>query len=194
VADLPVLDSAEQRVLGSLLEKEITVPASYPMTVNSVRIACNQASSREPVVDYDEDLVHSTLRTLKEKDLVALTWQGAGSRVVKYVQTFAQRRGIPPDERALLTVLLLRGPQPAGALKTRTERLHRFADRIDVEACLARMADSETPMVRELPRQAGQHDTRWIHLLGPVERMNAGDLPGICAPVRADAQDGAPLS
>ena len=70
MADLPVLDSAEQRVLGSLLEKEITVPASYPMTVNSVRIACNQASSREPVVDYDEDLVHSTLRTLKEKDLV----------------------------------------------------------------------------------------------------------------------------
>ena len=177
MADLPVLDSAEQRVLGSLLEKEITVPASYPMTVNSVRIACNQASSREPVVDYDEDLVHSTLRTLKEKDLVALTWQGAGSRVVKYVQTFAQRRGIPPDERALLTVLLLRGPQPAGALKTRTERLHRFADRIDVEACLARMADSETPMVRELPRQAGQHDTRWIHLLGPVELPEAAAVP-----------------
>ena len=177
MADLPVLDSAEQRVLGSLLEKEITVPASYPMTVNSVRVACNQTSSREPVVDYDEDLVQRTLRTLKDKDLVALTWQGAGSRVVKYVQTFAQRRGIPPDERALLTVLLLRGPQPAGALKTRTERLHHFADRIDVEACLARMAGSETPMVRELPRHPGQHDTRWVHLLGPVEVPEAATAP-----------------
>jgi uncharacterized protein YceH (UPF0502 family) len=154
VVDLPVLDAAEQRVLGCLLEKEITVPASYPMTINSVRIACNQTSNREPIVDYDEELVHRTLRALKDKELVALSWQGAGSRVVKYVQTFAQRRGLEPDERALVTVLLLRGPQPAGALKTRTERLHRFADRTDVEACLARMAASETPMVRELPRQA----------------------------------------
>jgi uncharacterized protein len=169
VVELPVLDAAEQRVLGSLLEKEITVPASYPMTVNSIRAACNQASSREPVVDYDEEFVQRTLRALKEKELVALTWQGPGSRTVKYVQTFAQRRGIAPDERALLTVLLLRGPQPAGALKTRTERLHRFADRTEVEACLARMAGGETPMVRELPRQPGQQDSRWIHLLGPVE-------------------------
>jgi uncharacterized protein len=177
VADLPVLDAAEQRVLGGLLEKEITVPASYPMTLNSVRIACNQSSSREPVVDYDEELVQQTLRALKDKDLVALTWQGAGSRTVKYVQTFAQRRGIPPDERALLTVLLLRGPQPAGALKTRTERLHRFADRAEVEACLARIAGSETATVRELPRQPGQHDTRWIHLLGPVDVPEAAAAP-----------------
>jgi uncharacterized protein len=177
VADLPVLDAAEQRVLGSLLEKEITVPASYPMTINSVRIACNQSSSREPVVDYDEETVHQTLRALKDKELVALTWQGAGSRAVKYVQTFAQRRGIPPDERALLTVLLLRGPQPAGALKTRTERLHPFADRDEVEACLTRMAGAETATVRELPRQPGQHDTRWIHLLGPVELPETGAAP-----------------
>ncbi len=179
VADVPVLDAAEQRVLGSMLEKEITVPASYPMSINSVRTACNQASSREPVVDYDEELVHRTLRALKDKDLVALTWQGAGSRVVKYVQTFAQRRGIEPDERALLTVLLLRGPQPAGALKTRTERLHRFSDRTEVEACLARMAGGETAMVRELPRQPGQQDSRWIHLLGPVEppEATAGPMP-----------------
>ena len=156
-------------MLGSLLEKEITVPASYPMSINAVRGACNQSSSREPIVDYDDELVHQTLRSLKDKELIALTWQGAGSRVVKYVQTFAQRRGMPPDERALLTVLLLRGPQPAGALKTRSERLHRFADRADVEACLARMAGSDTAMVRELPRRSGQQDSRWVHLLGPVE-------------------------
>jgi uncharacterized protein YceH (UPF0502 family) len=162
-----------------MLEKEITVPASYPMSINSVRTACNQASSREPVVDYDEELVHRTLQALKDKDLVALTWQGPGSREEKYVQTFAQRRGIAPDERALLTVLLLRGPQPAGALKTRTERLHRFADRTEVEACLARLASGETAMVRELPRQPGQQDTRWIHLLGPVDapEVAAGPVP-----------------
>jgi uncharacterized protein YceH (UPF0502 family) len=177
VADVPVLDAAEQRVLGSMLEKEITVPASYPMSINSVRTACNQTSSREPVVDYDEELVHRTLQALKDKDLVALTWQGSGSRVVKYVQTYAQRRGIAPDERALLTVLLLRGPQPAGALKTRTERLHRFADRAEVEECLARMADGETAMVRELPRRPGQQDSRWIHLLGPVETSEATASP-----------------
>jgi uncharacterized protein YceH (UPF0502 family) len=139
------------------------------MSLNAVRAACNQASNRDPVVDYDEDLVHRTLRALKDKDLVAMIWQGAGSRVVKYAQAFAQRRGLASDERALLTVLLLRGPQPAGALKTRTERLHRFADRADVEQCLARMAAAEPPLVHELGRQPGQQDTRWIHLLGPVE-------------------------
>lgn len=174
MVDLPVLDAAEQRVLGSLLEKEITVPASYPMSVNALRTACNQTSSREPVVDYDEDLVHQTLRSLRDKDLVAPTWQGSGSRVVKYVQTFAQRRGIEPDERALLTVLLLRGAQPAGALKARTERLHRFADRAEVEVCLARMAGHDPAMVRELARQPGQQDTRWIHLLGAVDSAAAG--------------------
>jgi uncharacterized protein YceH (UPF0502 family) len=178
VPDLPVLDAAEQRVLGSLLEKEITVPASYPMSINAIRTACNQTSSREPVVDYDEEVVQQALRSLKDKDLVALTWQGAGSRVVKYAQTFAQRRGIEPDARALLTVLLLRGAQPAGALRTRTERLHRFVDRTEVDECLARMADNDPAMVRELPRQPGQQDPRWIHLLGPVESVPAdGSLP-----------------
>jgi uncharacterized protein YceH (UPF0502 family) len=123
--------------------------------------------------------VHRTLRALKDKDLVALVWQGAGSRVVKYLQTFAQRRGLAPDERALLTVLLLRGPQPAGALKTRTERLHAFRDRSEVEQCLARMAAAQTPLVRELARQPGQQDIRWIHLLGPVETAlaPAGPIP-----------------
>jgi uncharacterized protein YceH (UPF0502 family) len=177
VTDVPVLDAAEQRVLGSLLEKEITVPTSYPMSLNAVRMACNQASSREPVVDYDDELVHQTLRALKDKDLVVLSWQGAGSRVVKHAQTFAQRRGLAPDERALLTVLLLRGPQSAGALKTRTERLHRFRDRGEVEACLARMAGAEQPLVRELARQPGQHESRWLHLLGPVEATAAHPEP-----------------
>ena len=192
MTDLPVLDAAEQRVLGSLLEKEITVPGSYPMSINSLRLACNQTSSREPIVDYDEDAVHRTLQSLKDKELVASVWQGAGTRIVKWAQTIAQRRGFAPDERALLTVLLLRGPQPAGALKTRTERLHHFAERGDVEACLARMAAADPPTVRELPRQPGQQDTRWLHLLGPVEtptvRETAVDRDSVLA-AGADARD-----
>ncbi len=179
VSDLPVLDAAEQRVLGCLLEKEITVAASYPMTINAVRTACNQSSSREPVVDYDEDLIHATLRSLRDKELAAPLWQGTGSRTVKYLQTFSQRREIAPDQRALLTVLLLRGPQPAGALRSRTERLHRFADRTDIENCLARMAAAEPPLVRELARLPGQHDSRWIHLLGPAETVEKTASPAV---------------
>ena len=133
VTDLPELDAAQQRVLGSLLEKEVTVPASYPMSVNAVRTACNQASSREPVVEYDEALVHRVLRELKELGLVAVTWADSGRRTLKYVQTLDVRLGLAADERALLTALVLRGPQAPGALRSRTERLHPFADRAEVE-------------------------------------------------------------
>lgn len=164
-----MLSIEEQRVLGSLLEKEVTVPASYPMSVNAVITACNQTSSRDPVTDYDEATVHRLLRALKEQDLVAVTWQDSGRRTLKYVQTIAARQGWESDERALLTVLLLRGPQAPGALKTRTERLHGFADRAEVEACLARMAAAEPPLVAEQPKRPREQDHRWIHLLGPVE-------------------------
>ncbi len=169
VSDLPVLSAEEQRVLGSILEKEITVPGSYPMTVNSIRGACNQASSREPVVDYDERDVHDVLRELKARELVAVTWADSGRRTLKYVQTIAARQGWAPDERALLTVLLLRGAQPPGALKTRTERLHGFADREEVQATLVRMAAADPPLVQEQPKRPREQDHRWVHLLGPVE-------------------------
>lgn len=156
-------------MLGSLLEKEVTVPGSYPMSVASVITACNQSSSREPVTDYDEATVHRVLRALKEKDLVAVTWQDSGRRTLKYVQTVAARHAWAPDQRALLTVLLLRGPAAPGALKTRTERLHGFTDRAEVETCLARMARAEPPLVVEQPKRAREQDHRWIHLLGAVE-------------------------
>ncbi len=180
---LPELSAEEQRVLGSLLEKEVTVPASYPMSVNAVITACNQTSSREPVTDYDEATVHRVLRALKEKDLVAVTWQDSGRRTLKYVQTIAARHDWSPDERALLTVLLLRGAQPPGALKTRTERLHPFADRSEVEACLARMAAAEAPLVVEQPKRPREQDHRWVHLLGPIEE--AAPPPRPCAAERA---------
>lgn len=196
VTELPQLDAAEQRILGSLLEKELTVPGSYPLTLNAVRTAANQTSSREPVTDYDERTVNETLKRLRDADLVTTTWAGAGQRAVKFAQTIAHRAGWTPAQRALLTVLLLRGPQPAGALKTRTERLYAFDDRAAVETELAAMAAAEQPLVRQLPRQAGQHDPRWIHLLGPVEHADgaapaepAADLDTVLAaggPARDD--------
>ncbi len=165
---LPVLTAEEQRVLGCLLEKQRTVPASYPLTLNSLRLACNQTSSREPVVDYSERTIQDTARTLKDRGLLRLVWAGAGSRVIKYHQLLDEVLELGEDERALLTVLLLRGPQAPGELKTRTERLHPFADRAVVADCLAGLAGREEPLVRELPLQRGQQDRRWVHLLGPV--------------------------
>ncbi|MBK8734106.1 MAG: YceH family protein [Actinomycetales bacterium] len=167
--DLPVLDPQEQRVLGALMEKELTVPASYPLTLNSLRLACNQSTSRDPVVDYSEnELVEVTLR-LQARQLVRLVRADSGARAVKYKQRLTETLALPEDERALLTVLLLRGAQAPGELKTRCERLQCFADRAAVEATLQAMASSATPLVRELELLPGQQDHRWIHLLGPVE-------------------------
>jgi uncharacterized protein len=178
-----VLDPAEQRVLGSLLEKETTVPGSYPLSLNSLRTACNQSTSREPLTDYGEDELQTLTLRLQERRFVRLVRQHGG-RTVKYAQRLSEALGVEGPERALLTVLLLRGPQAAGELKARTERLHPFGDRSDVEACLAAMATAETPLVRELPRIVGQHDNRWVHLLGPVE------LPAAAEPARDVLADG----
>lgn len=177
---LPKLTQEEQRVLGSLLEKEVTVPASYPLTLNALRTACNQTSSREPVVDYDERIIQDTVRSLKEKALAGVTWADHGRRTLKYAQIASENLALDPAERALLTVLLLRGPQAPGELRTRTERLHRFADRGEVESALQRMAAREDPLVKELPRRHGQQDARWAHLLG--------DVPGADAPAEVDRE------
>ncbi|GGF31643.1 hypothetical protein GCM10011519_01260 [Marmoricola endophyticus] len=176
-APLPVLDPAEQRVLGCLLEKEVTVPASYPLTLNAVRSACNQSSSREPVVDYDEPEVHAALRSLKDEGLVGVTWQDSGRRTMKYVQRAAVAWSLTDEARALLTVLLLRGAQQPGALRTRTERLHTFETREDVTACLERLAAAEPPLVARLERLPREQDHRWVHLLGPVEEAQAERAP-----------------
>ena len=147
-----VLDAVDQRVLGSLLEKQRTVPASYPMTLNALQTACNQSSSRDPVVDYDQPLLTETLRSLKERGLVRVVWADRGPRTLKYHQLLDERLALQPDERALITVLLLRGPQAPGELRTRTDRLHPFADREAVEAVLRRLAaltdDRPTPGAR----------------------------------------------
>ncbi|GAB3061110.1 hypothetical protein GCM10027053_24190 [Intrasporangium mesophilum] len=168
MSELPVLDPTDQRVLGSLLEKQATVPASYPLTANALRAACNQTSNREPVVDLDEETVERTARDLRERGLVRVVWSDTGRRTLKYHQILDEQLGLEPDERAILTVLLLRGAQAPGELRTRTERLHTFADRGEVEESLRRMAARSEPLVQELDRRPGQKDRRWVHLLGPV--------------------------
>jgi uncharacterized protein len=166
---LPRLEPTEQRVLGALLEKQVTVPTSYPLTVNALRTACNQSTSRDPVVDYSDQTVESSARALKGKGLVRVVWDGRGQRTLKFHQLLDEALGLDPGERALITVLLLRGPQSAGELRTRTERLHGFTDRAAVEDCLTRLACRQEPLVQELARLPGWQDPRWIHLLGPVE-------------------------
>jgi uncharacterized protein YceH (UPF0502 family) len=177
MSDLPVLAVEEQRVLGSLMEKQTTVPGSYPLTANALRSACNQTSNRDPVVDLDQQTVEQTARALKERGLVRIVWAETGRRTLKYHQVLDERLGLDRGERALLTVLLLRGPQTPGELRTRTERMSAFADRGEVEACLRRMADPARPLVRELERRPGQQDRRWVHLLGPVPQAAASVAP-----------------
>ncbi len=180
MSDLPVLEPDEQRILGSLLEKQTTVPATYPLSANALRSACNQTSNRDPVVDLDEQTVERTARALKERGLLRIVWAATGRRTLKYHQILDEHLGLGPDERAILTVLLLRGPQAPGELRTRAERLHPFVDRGEVEACLRRMAERPDPLVRELGRRPGQQDPRWVHLLGPVpEQATVAPTPTV---------------
>ncbi len=171
MSELPILDAEDQRILGSLLEKQTTVPASYPLTANALRTACNQTSSRDPVVDFDEHTVEQTTRSLKERGLLRIVWSDTGRRTLKYHQTLDERLELAPDERALLTVLLLRGAQAPGELRTRTDRLHVFNDRGEVEECLHRMAGRPQSLVHELELAPGQQDRRWVHMLGPVPQQ-----------------------
>jgi uncharacterized protein len=189
VSELPVLNPEDQRILGSLLEKQTTVPDSYPLTGNALRAACNQTSSREPVLELDQETVEGTARSLKERGLLRIVWADTGRRTLKYHQILDERLGLDPDERALLTVLLLRGPQTPGELRSRTERLHRFTDRGEVEGCLRGMAGRPLPLVHELERRPGQQDRRWVHLLGPTSEQ-PGSTAGAALDREAVISDG----
>jgi uncharacterized protein YceH (UPF0502 family) len=188
VTALPVLSDIDRRILGSLLEKQRTVPSSYPMTLNALRSACNQSSSRDPVVAYDEEQVEQAARDLKDRGLIRIVWADRGPRTLKYHQTLSELLDLGEDDGALLTVLLLRGPQSAGQLKPRTERLHPFADKEAVEAALVRMAAADRPLVRELPRSPGERYPRWTHLLGaePDSVDGVAGVAGGPAPIEVD--------
>ena len=161
------LSPVELRVLGCLLEKQRTTPDQYPLSLNSLRLACNQSSNREPVMSLDEDEVRRAVHSLSSAGWVRLA-SGAGSRAAKYRQLFDESLDLLPSESSLLAMLFLRGPQTVNELRTRTARAHAFADNAQVAETLARLA--ETELVRELPRETGQRETRWTHLLAAEER------------------------
>jgi uncharacterized protein len=161
-------DLVEIRVLGSLIEKQRTTPDVYPLSLNALRLACNQTSNREPVVDYDEPTIRAALERLSRKGWVRLA-SGPGSRAVKYRHLFAEALDLPDPELALLTTLMLRGPQTLGELKQRSERLYRFGSLEDVERTLGTLVERE--LVAELPRR------RYGHLLGgEADETTAPDL------------------
>lgn len=167
---LPTLSPAEVRVLGALIEKQITTPDYYPLTLNALTNACNQLTNREPVVAFDEQTVVRAIDGLREKRLATL-YTGAESRVAKYKHTLTDALLLTPGEIALLCVLLLRGPQTLGELRPRTERLFKFDNLPEVEASLNALAARQPqPLVAKLPRQPGAKESRFAQLLsGPID-------------------------
>ena len=170
------LTAEEARVVGALIEKQVTTPEYYPLTLNALVNACNQISNRDPVVAYDERTVADALESLREKKL-AREVRTADGRVPKYRQVLEEVYPLTRAEVAVVCVLLLRGPQTVGELRGRTERLYAFSDLSFVEATLEGLsepADGRPPLVVKLPRQAGRKEPRYAHLLcGPVEADEA---------------------
>ena len=168
-------DAVEIRVLGCLIEKQRTTPDTYPLTLNSLRLACNQATNRDPVVDYDEETIRDALQRLWRKEWARLA-SGQGSRAVKYRQLVQETLGLEGDEISVLCVLMLRGPQTPGELKQRTDRLHPFADLAEVEETLERLIGRE--LVVRLDRRPGQKEERYAQLLGgEIDDSAVSDAP-----------------
>jgi len=159
-----VLTPVEARVLGSLVEKEITTPEYYPLSLNALANACNQKNNREPVTNLDEDQIRQALHGL-EDDGLAGPARGTESRVSKYEHRMQEVFNFTRGEVAVVCVLLLRGPQTPGELRGRTERMHRFEELSDVQATLQRLMQREPPLVKVLPRQPGTKEARYAHLL-----------------------------
>jgi len=158
------LDAHSLRVLGAVMEKEMTTPDAYPLTVNSLIAACNQRSSRDPVMDLTEDEVRDALGTLEENELVAQA-RDLG-RVPKYEHRVRTVLNLRRDETALMCLLLLRGAQTPGELRSRSDRMHSFDDLAAVQSALDRLAGRATPLVAVLPKAPGSREARWMHLLG----------------------------
>ena len=176
-----LLTEAEVRVLGALVEKEITTPDYYPLSLNALVNACNQKSNRHPVMDLDEDAVRVALDSLNEKGLAGAA-TGADSRVTKYEHRLQEAFNFSRPEVAVLCVLLLRGPQTPGELRGRGERLHRFDGLDAVHSALQHLMKREPPLVRVLPRQPGTKEARYSHLLsGDVEAWQPEPAPEAAA-------------
>lgn len=162
---VPELSPEELRVLGCLIEKQFFTPDVYPLTLNSLTLACNQKTSREPITNYDEQTVDAVIAMLQHKGLA--TRISGISRVPKYREMFGEKTALKVSEIGVMCALMLRGAQTPGELKERTNRIHVFADNEDVEATLERLINREPqPMVIRLARQIGQKELRYMHLLG----------------------------
>jgi len=184
-----LLNEIEIRVLGSLIEKDVTTPDYYPLSLNALVNACNQKNNRDPVMNLDEDAVRDALSTLQEKRLAGPA-SGADSRVTKYEHRLQEAFNFTRGETAVLCVLLLRGAQTPGELRGRTERMHRFEDLTEVQSALQRLIQRDSPLVRVLPRQPGTKEARYKHLLAG----DAGDAdvpPATLARTSSPASDGA---
>ncbi len=174
---LPVLTAEEQRVLGALMEKARTTPEYYPLTLNALLAACNQKTSRKPVVSYDEHTVISTLDSLKRKGLVS-TATGGSSRVTKYKHNFAVVYPLVPAEVSVICLLLLRGPLTPGEINTNSGRLYEFETLDEVQALLDKLASEEVPYVVQLPKRPGQKEARYAHLLGGTDIVDEDPAEG----------------
>jgi len=186
-----VLTAPEARVLGALVEKEVTTPDYYPLSLNALINACNQRTNREPVTDLDEEAVRQALHGLEDMRLAGRA-RGADGRVTKYEHWLGEAFNFSRAETALLCVLLLRGPQTPGELRGRTERLHRFDEIGEVLAGLQRLMEREPPLVAVLPRQPGTKESRYAHLLsGAVESLPVA-APGTAFARRECGEDSSP--
>jgi len=173
---LPIFSPLEARVLGVLIEKEKTVPDTYPLSVNTLTLGCNQKTARDPVMSASETEVLEAMDNLKS---YALIIESSGSRVMRYAHNSRKAFKLPEQSVALLAVLMLRGPQTAGELRLNCDRLHPFGDISSVEAFLDELAEAETPWVIKLPKLPGSREHRWMHLLCgevDVETLKANSI------------------
>jgi uncharacterized protein len=172
------LDPHSLRVLGALMEKEMTTPDAYPLTVNSLIAASNQRSSRDPVMELSEDEVRDALGTLEENELV--TQARDTGRVPKYEHRIRTVLNLRRDETAVICLLLLRGPQTPGELRSRSDRMHTFDELASVQSTLDRLASRESPLVAILPKAPGSREARWMHLLGdasaPAQQASSKEI------------------
>ena len=170
------LNEVEARVLGSLIEKDITTPDYYPLSLNALVNACNQKNNRDPTMTLDEDSVRQALSSLGEKRLAGPAG-GAESRVAKYEHRLQEVFNFDRREIAVLTLLLLRGPQTPGELRGRAERMYRFETLEDIQSTLRRLIEREPPLVRMLSRQPGTKESRFMHLFFPESQADIAPLP-----------------
>lgn len=188
------------RVLGALVEKQLTTPQQYPLTLNALLSACNQTSSRNPIVVYDERLVDTTLAGLKSRGLVRFVYPSHGRSATRYRQVIEEVLGLETTELALLAVLALRGPQTVGELRARTERMAEFSSLAEVEQMLEALAGRDEPLAARLPRDPGRKEERWTQLLAsdtgavPTEPHPESDsAPSLAAQVATLSDDVAAL-